>query len=342
MIELPKGVFRVRARGRTYWYYQPGRGTAQAGERIRIRGEHERDPEFLRHLAELSGRAEPAPEVRRGSFAALIKAYTAGPDYAALKPRTRIEYDRHLATIDGLWGDMPVRGLRPRAILAMRDSYADTPTKANHILEVLSALIGWGIPRDYADANPCRDIPKFRKGAGYAAWRWDQIELFRREAAPHLWHAAALALYTGQRIGDVLGMKWSDIRAGEVHVVQDKTGKAVWVPIHKELAEVLETIERRSIYILTTGDGQPWAGGFHSSWKKQMRKKALADMLAARLVPHGLRKSAVVMMLEAGCTVPQVAAITGQSHQMVEHYAAMVSQRTLAREAILKWEESGR
>jgi hypothetical protein len=60
-----------------------------------------------------------------------------------------------------------------------------------------------------------------------------------------------------------------------------------------------------------------------------------------RLVFHGLWKSAVVMLLEADCTRAQVAAITGQSLQMVEHYAQQVNQRELARAALLKWERAG-
>jgi integrase len=58
------------------------------------------------------------------------------------------------------------------------------------------------------------------------------------------------------------------------------------------------------------------------------------------LVFHGLRKSAVVTLLEAGCSDAEVAAITGQSRQMVEHYARLVNQEHLARSAILKWERS--
>lgn len=66
----------------------------------------------------------------------------------------------------------------------------------------------------------------------------------------------------------------------------------------------------------------------------------MAPLREAGLVFHGLRKSAVVFLLEAGCTVPEVSAITGQSHQMVEHYAKEVNQKKLAAAAILKWEAS--
>jgi hypothetical protein len=51
-------------------------------------------------------------------------------------------------------------------------------------------------------------------------------------------------------------------------------------------------------------------------------------------------KSAVVMLLQAGCTTAEVAAITGQSFDMVEHYAKQVNQKKLAAAAILKWERA--
>lgn len=51
---------------------------------------------------------------------------------------------------------------------------------------------------------------------------------------------------------------------------------------------------------------------------------------------HGLRKKAANRLLVAGCTTAQVAAVTGQTLQMVEHYAAQVNQARLADEAIRK------
>jgi len=55
-------------------------------------------------------------------------------------------------------------------------------------------------------------------------------------------------------------------------------------------------------------------------------------------VPHGLRKNAVNALLEAGCTVAEVAAITGQTYGVVEHYAARVNRRHLGKAAIVKLE----
>jgi integrase len=137
-------------------------------------------------------------------------------------------------------------------------------------------------------------------------------------------------------------MRWSDVKDGVISITQDKTGKTVWVPVHSELKSELENIPRKSIFILTNSKEQPWATGFKASWRKELAKPAMAPIKQQGLVFHGLRKSAVVFLLEAGCTDAEVSAITGQTRQMVEHYSRQVNQQHLAREAILKWEKDGK
>jgi integrase len=91
--------------------------------------------------------------------------------------------------------------------------------------------------------------------------------------------------------------------------------------------------------ILTNTRGAPWTrDGFKSSWVDELNRPVMAELPRRHLVFHGLRKSAVVCLLEAGCCDAETAAITGQSRDMVEHYAKQVNQRRLAAAAILKWE----
>jgi integrase len=102
--------------------------------------------------------------------------------------------------------------------------------------------------------------------------------------------------------------------------------------------------------VLTNTRGLPWTqDSFRASWNGTLeapnqkygvlpQPHPLWPIKRAGLVFHGLRKSAVVMLLEVGCTTAEVQAITGQSMQMVEHYAKQVNQKKLAAAAILKWE----
>ena len=75
-------------------------------------------------------------------------------------------------------------------------------------------------------------------------------------------------------------------------------------------------------------------------FKASSRKNLPMAIREGGYVFHGLRKSAVVMLLEAGCTTAEVQAITGQSVEMVEHYAKDVNTRKLAKSGMEKWENA--
>ena len=99
---------------------------------------------------------------------------------------------------------------------------------------------------------------------------------------------------------------------------------------------------RLSRHLLVNSRGTGWTpDGFKASWQTEMQRRELRPFKRHHFVFHGLRKSAVVFLLEAGSTTAEVASITGQSMQMVEHYAEQVNQPKLARVAILKWESGG-
>ena len=76
--------------------------------------------------------------------------------------------------------------------------------------------------------NPPADIlPKWRKG--FEAVRNTVIR-----------DALYVGLYTGMRLSEVLWLKWSDIRDGELTVAETKTGEPLQLPITRQLAAVFE------------------------------------------------------------------------------------------------------
>ena len=48
---------------------------------------------------------------------------------------------------------------------------------------------------------------------------------------------------------------------------------------------------------------------------------------------HGLRKLAIVRLVEAGCSDAQIQAVTGQSAEMVAYYRKLASRKILSSEA---------
>ena len=334
--KLPPHVKLVRnPAGVPYYYLMLHRGTAKQSKAIRL-PDDPRSPEFWSAYSAAIG--QPIPAQKTNTFEALIAAWHQSPEWKGLGDGTRQEWTRHCLRIMDWWGELEVKGISPKHVLAFRDAYAETPATANNMLRCLSSMLGWSVPRDWRPDNPCREVKKLASGEGYAPWPWEVIEAAKLELRPDLWWVVAVALYTGQRLGDCLVMKWSAISAnGLIQVKQSKTKKALLIPLHSNLRAVLEAIPRRAVTILTNTDGTPWTDdGFQSSWNKYRP----AIVKENDLVFHGLRKSAVVFLLEAGATDAEVGAVTGQSRQMVEHYAKQVSQQKLAASAILKWQNS--
>ncbi len=346
ILKLPPGVTRVKSKGKEYWYYRPNRKAAQQKKEklfsIKLPGTPETG-DFWEKLNELGlieqqGTEEMnQPKFTRGTFAALIDEYQNDIEFQQLAAKTRKEYKRYHTIILQAWSDIKVFRIKPKHVLALRNKFSETPYKANYLIRTLSTMLSWSIQREYCNDNPCTNIKALKTEGGWDPWTWEHIHYFAEHAQPHIWHVVALCLYTGQRITDVLKMKWTDIRDDILLVKQEKTKKPLFIPIHPELKRIIANIPKISIFVLTNSRKIPWKTGWNAALQKQMDKPEMEPLKKDRLVTHGLRKSACVFLAECGCTDAEIQAITGHSKAMVEYYRKGVDQKKLAKKAILKF-----
>ena len=139
-----------------------------------------------------------------------------------------------------------------------------------------------------------------------------------------------LCLSSGQRIGDVLEMRWSDNREGAIVVCQNKTGKELWVPILPELHAALQAAIRHSLFILTNETGRKrWSYRGAAQAVRNVRER----IGALKYDIQSWRYNAACELLEAGCEDDLIAAVTGQSPAMVLRYTRKVRQRLCAIQA---------
>ena len=122
-------------------------------------------------------------------------------------------------------------------------------------------------------------------------------------------------------------------------MIQQKTGASLSIPCHRVLRVELENMPRVADTILVGDRGAPLlADSLSAAVRKQLR-----EMGVDGYVIHGLRKNAAVELINAGCSDPQVMAITGhKTTDMVAHYSKQRDQRKLASAAMDKWEQSGK
>ena len=151
----------------------------------------------------------------------------------------------------------------------------------------------------------------------------------------------SLTLATGQREGDVCAMSLADIKDGAVRVVQEKTGKEIWIPLPEDVqAIVSECRKAGTLYLIPKPNGEPYtAYQFRNLWRREMRKELMIAIRKAGLVPHGLCKNCHNELFDAGNSDAEVQAVTGRSPQMVQHYAKGRNQRVIAKRASARREE---
>ncbi|MGC1639415.1 MAG: tyrosine-type recombinase/integrase, partial [Pseudolabrys sp.] len=103
------------------------------------------------------------------------------------------------------------------------------------------------------------------------------------------------------------------------------------IPAHAELRSALAGAADNLTFLLTE-KGRPFTPAGFGNW---FRDRCTEAGLPKNCAAHGLRKAACRRLAEAGCTVHQIAAISGhQSLREIERYTKAVDQARLAREAM--------
>jgi integrase len=276
------------------------------------------------------GRALAAPT---DSLKALLIAYERSPEWTRLKPRTRKQRliaFRHLRDIEHL----AVPGIKRRDVLALRDAIAagHGPGAANSFAASFATLMSWARDRGWIEHSPADRI-KALPGGHFPAWSEDDLTLALDNVPEPIRRALVLAVHTGQRRGDLIALRWRDIAGGAIRLRQEKTGKALAVPLHPDLAAELATWREGASAetILTTATGLAWKRDHLT----MVVMRALREIGLAGLNLHGLRKLAATRLAEAGCSASEIASITGHSSlAQVALYTAAADQERLARAAM--------
>lgn len=327
---LPKHVLKKTAKGRVYYYFNTG--AKVKGKAVLKRLPDIRDPDFGRMLsAAQSGRTRRAKVGGPMTVARLADLYERSPEFRSKAATTRRSYELNLDKARKRIGIAPADDLKPADVRLLHDEMADQTGAANQFVRVLGSLYSWGRLRGHVTAKPVDGVELFDE-TPHEPWPEWLLEEALGDEAVRL--PVALLYFTAQRIGDVCRMRWSDVRDGVISVRQEKTGKSLAIPFHARLAEILAEAPRNALTILSLGEGPM------PPPSQRKRLQAWAEARGQKIVPHGLRKNAVIALLECGCSIAETAAISGQTLQVVEHYAQRRNQSKLASAAILRWEGS--
>lgn len=196
-----------------------------------------------------------------------------------LAPRTQKDYARHLVVLRREFGDRIAEELRPKDFGPFLQIQRG-PIQRVRQLAVLSAAFTQAVSFWYwIPTNVLRDVKRQKNKPRDRLILKEEFEGCREMAPKRVGLAMMLALLTGQRQGDIIRFKWSDIRDMALHLQQAKTGKRLAIGINADLEKVLDECWQLkgggpgSEYILPTRTGKPYTSeGFRACWQRVMRQ----------------------------------------------------------------------
>ena len=328
------GLYRVTAKGRTYWYaWRNGpRIVADPADAAAFAAE------FAQHHAARKG-GDP------GLLSGLIvdwkksDAWTLPADKGGMADSTKKNWKGPLDEIARYWGGLKLaafedaKGARKR-IKKWRAKWAAQPRTADMHKQVLSALLSFAVEEDRLETNPCIGMSNlYDADRADIIWTEDDVMRLAGHASPEVMFAFGLACMTGLRQTDLLRLSWSHVSD---LAIEFKTGKSrvrgsgqrtAVIPMYDGLRALLAAIPKRATTVLTNSDGLPWKSGFTSSWNKAVKPAGIDKHF------HDTRGSFVTWAYELDVfSVKELAEMLAWSEDKVER----IINRYVRRDALLR------
>jgi integrase len=336
-----KWSIKKRADGtsKTYWY------AWKSGPRIDA---EPGTPEFMRLYDEaVASYKKKSAE----TLSSLIDYFRDCSEYKDLGEKSKRAYDGYLKLIEAKFGSMPIGALEDKRVRGdfkeFRDSFSDKPRKADYVWTTIARVLSVAKDRGKITVNVCeRGRRLYVSDRSEIVWTAEDIRTFCGVASVELQAALLLALWTGQRQGDLLRLTWNNYDGTYIRMRQSKGRgskgrRRVTIPVGPPLKAALDAALKEkgsTVTILVNSFGRPWTeDGFRASWNKAFRKTPLKDLHF-----HDLRGTAVTRLALSNCSVPEIAAITGHSmktvHEILDaHYLG--GRLELAEAAVKKLSE---
>lgn len=265
------------------------------------------------------------------------------------KPRTRgWKGTQNILTKFVSLNAMPITDIRRIDIVRVLDEVvaSGAPYRANRALAAIKKLFSWCADRGTIEINPIAGLRPPSKEASrdrvltsgeiVACWRASEAEGFPFEPF------AKFVILTGQRRGEVAGMRWSEIDLANatwtIPARRAKNATQHMVPLAPSAVAILESLPRfiGSDFVFTTTGKTPISG--FGRLKARLEEASGADDW--RL--HDIRRTVATNMAMMGVQPHVIEAVLNHKSGIVSGVTAVYNRHSYAREkreALTKWAE---
>jgi integrase len=237
------------------------------------------------------------PGVESGKMAAIMDRYTRD-NFSDVKPpkapRTKENNLREMVPLRAVFGAMQPEDVTPQDIYAYMDRRPNIA--ANREVALLSSVFKHAIRWALATDNPCRLVSRNLESPRRRHVESDEYYAVYERAPDAIQCMMDLAIITGLRLGDILGLNERDnIRKEGLYCETGKTGKKMLFAWSRDLRAVIDRARAlrgsvRSLTLIANLQGQRYTiGGFETLWQRTMKAALASSALHERFRFHDLR-----------------------------------------------------
>jgi integrase len=188
----------------------------------------------------------------------------------------------------------------------------------NRYHATLSAVFKFAIGKGFADGNPAKGIPRGGETSRFGRALDDDererlLQAARKSSWPQMHLFCLMALSTGGRLGELMGLRWSDIDLQKrlARLRKTKNNDIRLLPLIPAVVEGIKTLPtpiNRDFYLFPSEASQEknYYGSFHQRWHEVLKEAEITDFRA-----HDMRHTAASMLISAGIPTATVASLLG-------------------------------
>jgi integrase len=195
-------------------------------------------------------------------------------------------------------------------------------TTINRELTCLKTIYSKANEWGRTDNNPAASIKNFEENnKTQKILTPEEIEKLIDAAPDHLKPIIIIAVNTGMRRGEVLSLKWKNIKFKEKYIeiegAKSKSGKPRTIPMNSTVYETLRGLDKKHVYVFYNPKTKKNIIEIKRSFNTARKKAGLNKVRF-----HDLRHTAATRMCELGVPLKIVSKILGHSTiKMTERYA---------------------
>jgi len=208
-----------------------------------------------------------------------------------LSANTLKQYEAAAERLKKHLAEFEPRQVLPRHVAALKLHMADTPNMANRVISFLRMVFAYALEQQIVDSNPCTGIRRHAEKKRDRYITDAEFEAICSASSPYIRSILEMCYLTGQRIGDVLAIRLSDISEQGIAFDQQKTGAKLIVGMTPDLEALIGRIKAlpRSVRGLTLfcarSGGKPVS---YDTVKQAFRKSCAAAGVSGATI-HDLR-----------------------------------------------------